>query len=132
MSLTCPVGAGEDSPSIVFGAFNRLWNIKPEDIAADWINAMTNRLLAEINRQLAAVEAVKYDNTTDQPVSGERLANARTLATLRDTLEKVMRMKTQHAATIESRKARDYVNAREGVVHRADQRLAAARKSSGS
>jgi hypothetical protein len=123
---------GHDSLPQIIAAFDRLWKINPEDIEADWIDAMAKRLLSEINRQLAKIEGVKYDNPTSQPSSSERLDNARALASLRDTLEKVSQARAKHQVTIENRKARDYVNARQGVQHRADQRIAATQKKRGS
>ena len=103
---------GQTSHALVLAAFDRLWTINPEDIASDWINAMAKRLLNEINRQLTSVETARYDNETSQPASGERLTNARTLASLRDTLEKMTRLTIRHQATIQDRKSRDYETAR--------------------
>lgn len=103
-AMTCPVGQASDSP--VFRALDQLWEVTLEDIKLDWINAMTKRLLKELNRQLAHVESQKYDNTTDQPPAGQRLVNAKTLASLRGTLEDLARMKTGRETAIDGRKAR--------------------------
>ncbi|MGH6872928.1 MAG: hypothetical protein ACREHE_15620 [Rhizomicrobium sp.] len=111
--------------SAIVDAFDRYWNIKPEDIEKDWIAVMTNRLLREINRQLSSLEAVKYDNSTGVPLAADRLKNARSLATLRDTLEKAARMKMEHEGLIEGRKALDYDSLR-GEIQRIVDGVAAA------
>ncbi|HTQ15698.1 MAG TPA: hypothetical protein VMH86_17660 [Rhizomicrobium sp.] len=112
--------------SPVVAAFDRYWGIRPEDIEKDWIAVMTNRLLREINRQLSSLEAIKYDNPTRQPTAADRLTNARSLATLRDTLEKVARMKMEHEGVIEGRKALDHDGIR-GEIERVVDGIAAAR-----
>ena len=114
--VTCLPGQGSDS--LVFRALDRLWDVTLEDIELDWINAMTKRLLKELNRQLAAVEAQKYDNSTDQPPGGQRLLNAKTLASLRGTLEDLARMKTGREVVIEGRKARTPDAARNEIKRR--------------
>lgn len=98
--------------TLMLAAFDTLWTVNPEDIAADWIAAMAKRLLAEINRQLASLESVKYDNATNQPSNADRLANAKALASLHTTLEKVSRSLVRHEGTMHARKSRDYETAR--------------------
>jgi hypothetical protein len=103
---------GSTDLTLVVAAFDQLWTINPEDIAADWIAAMAKRLLAEINRQLSSLESIKYDNATSQPSTGDRLTNAKALASLHTTLEKVSRSLVRHEGTVHARKSRDYATAR--------------------
>ncbi|HEY1630638.1 MAG TPA: hypothetical protein VGF56_04950 [Rhizomicrobium sp.] len=111
----------------VIVALEQIWSITLEDIEDDWTYVMTKRLLKEMNRQIAAMEAIKYDNATAQPAAVDRLTNARTLASLQGTLKELMRMKTLHEVKLETRKARKYVDSRTEIKLLSDQRAAAKR-----
>jgi hypothetical protein len=120
--VICP--PGQASESLVFRALDQLWEVTLEDIELDWIYAMTKRLLKELNRQLAHVEAQKYDNKADQPPSPERLLNARTLASLRGTLKELAQMKTGRETAMDGRKTRTPDAARNEIKRRIHKRPA--------
>jgi hypothetical protein len=112
----------------VVAALDQLFEIRPEDITDDWIHVMSKRLLSLLNNHIASLEAIKYDNKTAQPTPAERLVNARSLASLKDTLRDVTKMKTQHDASLEGRKARRHDDARAELRHRVAGELVAKRK----
>jgi hypothetical protein len=116
----------------VVAALDQLFEIKIEDITDDWIHVMSKRFLKLLNNHIASLEAVKYDNATGQPSSGDRLENARVLASLKDTLRDVTKMKTQHDASLGGRNARDYDTAKAEFHSRVAGAVAAERKKSGS
>ncbi len=71
----------------------------PNEIPEGWIDQMTKRLLDELNRQLIRMENVKNDDFSKTSAT-ERERDARTLAQLERTLERLSRS----AADSKSRK----------------------------
>lgn len=105
---------GRGTESVVFLAFERRWDVTLEDIELDWIDAMTKRLLKELNRQLAAVESRAGENAS----AAELLANARALASIQETVTKLANVKTGRETAIEARKARTPDAARNEIKRR--------------
>jgi hypothetical protein len=120
MSKTCPPGQKSDHTYLT--VFEQLWEIRPEDIEEGWICVMTKRLLKELNRQISSIEATKIDKTTSQPGPQERALNAKTLATLEQTLERLARLEKQRDAMLESKKGRTYASARDEIQRKFDKR----------
>lgn len=88
---------------------------------AEWLDTMVGRLIAELERQLAAVEKSKGKGTAQG-----RAADARTLSSLERTLERLSRLEMQRAAK-EKKIAKHDPDARAALERRLDQRLAAVR-----
>ena len=88
---------------------------------ADWLDTMVNRLSKELERQMTLVSTVKEgDVSTPQT----RAADARTLASLERTLERLSRLERERAAVREKKAPHD-TDARAALERRLDQRLAA-------
>jgi hypothetical protein len=68
--------------------------LTPEDINSDWLDDMVKRLFNELDRQMKQVE----DSRTGQADALGRAANARTLASLERTLERLSRTERERAA----------------------------------
>jgi len=99
--------------------------IRPEDIDEDWMDDMVKRLFRELKRQLSQVENAK-------PVEGRedgnlRAANARTLANLERTLERLARLEQQRVLARETKVAAKDDDARAALERKLDQLLEAAR-----
>jgi hypothetical protein len=120
MSLVCLPGAKSDHWYVT--ALDKLWEIKPEDIEEQWMGVMTKRLLTELNRQIAAVEATRIDKKTEQPTPELRERNAKVLASLEQTLERLARLEKHREAMFESKKGRTYASAREEIQRKFDKR----------
>ncbi len=90
-----------------------------------WLDEMVKKLIHELERQLAAVGKSKPRTTA------ERAADARTLASLERTLERLSRLETQRAAVREKKVANHDGGARAALERRLDQRLAATRGAAG-
>ncbi|GEM_PF-2262837 len=121
---------GKASADDIERAVERFWNITLQDIKSGWMDVMVKRLFKELSRQLAAVESVKYDRNTNQPPPPEREKNARVLAILEHTLERLARMEKQRLEMHEKKKARTYDNIRAEIERRLN-KGAAARKTKG-
>jgi hypothetical protein len=100
----------------------RLWDITPEDLKSDWMDLMVKRLFAELNRQLCQAES-KQDK--DMPTAGERLENARVLASLQQTLEKLARMEAQRDLVRKGKNVAKDADARKALERKLDQLAAA-------
>ena len=68
--------------------------LNPDDINSDWLDDMVKRLFNELDRQMKQVE----DSRTGQTDAQGRAANARTLASLERTLERISRTERERAA----------------------------------
>jgi hypothetical protein len=94
-----------------------------QDIDENWMDQMVKRLFIELQRQLSQVE-------NSQKVEGETQANlrshnARTLAALERTLERLAKLEQQRALMRETKVAAKHDGARAELERRID-RLAAA------
>jgi hypothetical protein len=67
--------------------------LNPEDINSDWLDDMVKRLFNELDRQMKQVE----ESRTGQTDATGRAANARTLASLERTLERLSRTERERA-----------------------------------
>ena len=94
----------------------KLWEVTLEDLKSDWMDLMVKRLFSELNRQLCQVESKK----DEQMKPGDRMENARVLASLQQTLEKLARMEAK----------RDLVRKGKNVAKDADARKTLERKLS--
>jgi site-specific recombinase len=90
---------------------------------ADWLDTMVSKLIAELEKQLNAVGKAKEKGATAQT----RAADARTLAALENTLERLSRLERERAAIREKRLTHD-ASPRAALERRLDKRLAAVRK----
>ncbi len=79
-----------------------------DEIDSDWLDAMVKRLFNELDRQMKQVE----DSRTGQTDSGGRAANARTLASLERTLERLARTERERTAARNSKALRKDGNVR--------------------
>lgn len=119
---------GKASAADVQRALEACWDITLDDIESGWIDIMVKRLFKELHRQLGAVEGIKYDNNTNQPPVPQRERNARTLAVLEQTLERLARMEKQRLELREQKKGRSYEHTRAEIERRLDKRAAARKK----
>jgi hypothetical protein len=106
---------GHRSDAVVVAALEKLWTITLDDIKSDWMDLMVKRLFKELNKQLLQVEHRKAEELD----KGERLQNARTLASLEQTLEKLARLERSREAAREKKVAR--TDARQTLERRLDQ-----------
>ena len=86
-----------------------------------WLDEMVNKLIAELEKQLTVVSETSKDGST--PVS--RAADARTLAALERTLERLSKLERERAAVREKKVAKHDADARAALERRLDKRLAA-------
>ena len=91
---------------------------------AEWLDTMVNKLIKELEKQLTVVSETSKDGSTPQ----SRAADARTLAALERTLERLSRLERERAAVREKKVAKHGTDARAALERRLDQRLAAAPK----
>jgi hypothetical protein len=110
------------NPCDVSFAGLRACGVGAVDIDSDWLDDMVNRLFRELKRQLSQVETAKPASETDQ--AGLRAANARTLAMLERTLERLVKLEQQRALMRETKVAAKHDGARVELERRID-RLAA-------
>ena len=89
---------------------------------ADWLDTMVNRLIKELEKQMEAIGKVPRKGSTAQT----RAADARTLAALENTLERLSRLERERAA-VAAKKITHDANPRAALERRLDQRLAAIR-----
>jgi hypothetical protein len=113
---------GFRSDTVLMNQLLRLWDITPEDLKSDWMDLMVKRLFAELNRQLCQAES-KQDK--DMPTAGERLENARVLASLQQTLEKLARMEAQRDLVRKGKNVAKDADARKALERKLDQLAAA-------
>jgi hypothetical protein len=83
---TCPPGHRSDMA--VIAAMDQMWEITIDDINSEWMDIMVKRLFRELNRQLGQVESLK----PEQARAADRVQNARVLASLERTLERLARL----------------------------------------
>jgi hypothetical protein len=74
-------------------------DIEDDEIDSDWLDAMVKRLFNELDRQMKQVE----ESRTGQTDSTGRAANARTLASLERTLERLARTERERATARNSK-----------------------------
>jgi hypothetical protein len=103
----------------------KLWDVTPEDLKSDWMDLMVKRLFAELNRQLCQVESKK---DSDMTTAGDRMENARVLASLQQTLERLARMEAQRDLVRKGKNVAKDADARKALERKLDQ-LAAARNA---
>lgn len=82
---TCPPGRSDIA---VVAAMEQMWEITIDDINSEWMDIMVKRLFRELNRQLVQVESLK----PEQARAADRVQNARVLASLERTLERLARL----------------------------------------
>ncbi|HWA30700.1 MAG TPA: hypothetical protein VG867_06365 [Rhizomicrobium sp.] len=122
VSETCPPGFRSDT--VIMNQLLKLWDVTPEDLKSDWMDLMVKRLFAELNRQLCQVESKK----DGEMKPGDRMENARVLASLQQTLEKLARMEAQRDLVRKGKNVAKDRDARKALERKLDQ-LAAARGS---
>jgi hypothetical protein len=115
---------GFRSDTNITNALLKLWDVTPEDLKSDWMDLMVKRLFAELNRQLCQVESKK----DSEMKPGERTENARVLASLQQTLERLARMEAQRDLVRKGKNVAKDADARKALERKLDQ-LAAARGS---
>jgi hypothetical protein len=89
----------------------------------EWLDTMVKRLITELEKQLAAISQAEASQSTPQ----SRAADARTLAMLERTLEKLSKLERERAVVREKKIARHDTDGRAALERRLDQRLAAKR-----
>ncbi|MGN6516515.1 MAG: hypothetical protein ACTHLR_11835 [Rhizomicrobium sp.] len=122
MSHTCPPGTYSDAA--LQNGLMHLYAMKLDDLQSEGIDIMVKRLFAELNRQLCQVESKKDGELK----AGERMENARVLASLQHTLERLARMEAQREAYRKGKNVAKDADARKALERKLDQ-LAAARGS---
>jgi hypothetical protein len=90
---------------------------------AEWLDDMVSKLIAELEKQLEAVSNAEGESSPQT-----RAADARTLAALENTLERLSRLERERAAVRGKKVAKHDGDARAALERRLDQRLAASRK----
>ncbi|MDE2182879.1 MAG: hypothetical protein KGJ78_07650 [Alphaproteobacteria bacterium] len=99
--------------------------VTPEDIDEKWLDDMVKRLFRELKRELSQMESSRPATGIDQ--AHLRAANARALASLERTLERLACLERQRVLIRETKVMLNHVNARQALECRLDQRLAAIR-----
>ena len=120
MALLSPPGFRSDTA--LMNQLLRLWDITPEDLKSDWMDLMVKRLFAELNRQLCQAESKQEK---DMPTGRDRLDNARVLASLQQTLEKLARMEAQRDLVRKGKNIAKDADARKALERKLDQLAAA-------
>jgi hypothetical protein len=120
MTEECPPGYRSDTT--IIHLLEKQFEITLEDISSHWIDLMNKRLRRELNRQLCQVESQKAE--TSKP--GDRMENARVLAALQGTMEKLSRMEAQRDARRKGKNVAKDADARKALERKLD-KLAAAR-----
>ena len=92
---------------------------------ADWLDKMVTKLIEVLEQQLTTVADAKA--TASSPAT--RAADARTLASLERTLERLSRLERERAVAREKKRT-DEADPRAALERRLDQRLAALPKKS--
>jgi len=100
--------------------------IHPEDVDEIWMDEMVKRLFHEIRKQLSQLETAMANGDTSEQAS-RRAANARSLASLEKTLERLARLEEQRASSREMKVINNHEEARLALERRLDQCLAARR-----
>jgi hypothetical protein len=88
---------------------------------SEWLDTMVKRLITELEKQLAAISGAAAEQSTPQ----SRAADARTLAMLERTLEKLAKLERERAVVREKKIARHDTEGRAALERRLDKRLAA-------
>lgn len=99
--------------------------MRPDAPENEWLDDMVKRLMTELERQLKAVAEARGEEGTAQT----RAADARTLAALERTLERLSRLERERNAVREKKVAKHDADARTALERRLDKRLAAVRKT---
>jgi hypothetical protein len=81
-------------------AFDKFYQINPDDIQEGWLSVTIKRLAQEMNRQIAAMESVTYDAATNQPPPSLRAENASTLVKLQKTAAELAKMEERRDARL--------------------------------
>lgn len=87
-------------------------DLDPNDINPDWLDNMVKRLFTEVQRQLSQVESFKAETNT---AVAEREKNARTLASLEQTLERLNRLDAERSAIRKSKGLKHDGNVRKSL-----------------
>jgi len=90
-----------------------------------WLDLMVKNLKDELQRQLARVSDAKHENDDARA----RAADARTLATLQTTLERLGRLEQQRALVRERKVAKDADGARAALERRLDKLIGPGKKT---
>ena len=125
MPITCPPGKLTDAQ--VLQELDEMWVITPEDIKSGWMDVMVKRLFKELSRQLAMVESTKVDKETQQPSPPDLALNAKSLASLQQTMERLARMEAQRDARKAARKVKSDAELRTALQRRYVERAPARR-----
>ena len=104
-------------------ALEKQFEITLEDISSHWIDLMSKRLRRELNKQLCQVENQKAETST----STDRRENARVLASLQNTMEKLVRMEAQRDARRKGKNIAKDADARKELERKLDRIAAAGR-----
>jgi hypothetical protein len=88
------------SETYAFNAFDKFFEINPDDIQEGWLSVTIKRLAKDMNRQIAAMEGVKYDAATNQPPLPQRAENANTLMKLQKTAAELAKMEERRDARL--------------------------------
>ena len=83
-----------NTPDPTIAVQNAVVPLQPEDVDSDWLDQMVKRLFNELDRQMKQVEESRTGSTD----ATGRAANARTLASLERTLERISRAERERAA----------------------------------
>jgi hypothetical protein len=97
--------------------------LKHDDIDSEWLDAMVKRLFNELDRQMKQVE----ESRTGQTDATGRTANARTLASLQNTMEKLSRMEAERDARRKIKNVTKDADARKELERKLDRIAAAGR-----
>ena len=90
---------------------------------SEWLDTIVKRLITELERQLAAISGAEMEHSTPQ----SRAADARTLAVLERTLERLSKLERERAVVREKKIARHDAEGRAALERRLDKRLAGER-----
>ncbi len=95
---------------------------------SEWLDLMVKNLKDELQRQLARVRDTEDEDKDKKSDARSRAADARTLASLQQTLEKLGRLEQQRAMVRETKVRKDADGARAALERRLDKLLGPAAK----
>ena len=115
---------GHRSDTDLVNAIQNHCELSLDDINSEWMDLMVKRLFRELNRQMCQVENQKAQ--TSAP--GDRMENARVLASLQGSMAKLMRLEAERETHRKGKNVTKNADARKALERKLDKLAAAARK----
>jgi len=98
-------------------------------LESEWLDLMVRNLKDELQRQLSRVRDTEDEDKDKKSDAQSRAADARTLASLQQTLERLGRLEQQRAMVRETKVQKHADGARAALERRLDKLIAPAKKA---